>query len=312
MLKKKVAIIGAGIAGMSAAHTLQNAGLSVVVFEKSRGWGGRCATKRWEGQILDHGAQYFTMRDPDFRQAAQAACGEELRLITGRMISETGQDLPAEERYYHAAGNSRLVRALGAGVEARTECAIGSIVGLTVCGEDFDAILSTAPLPQTCLLAGISPEIKPYVPCLTALLLYAGGPSGPATELYAISDRSGSPLEWSACENHKAGRISPDKTAMIAQSSADFSREYLEADPAEWGGILQRLVEKRWELSSGSLLKIHTHRWRYARTEAVAMLPALPEGWFFAGDAIRGSRVESAWIAGRDEANRIVEALRYI
>ncbi len=308
-MKKKVAIIGAGIAGISAARTLQNAGLNVVVFEKSRGWGGRCATKRWEGQILDHGAQYFTMRDSDFREAVQTACGEELRLISGRMISETGHDLPAEERLYHAAGNSRLVRALGAGLEVRTECVIGPLTGLKVCGEDFDAILSTAPLPQTCLLAGVSAETKPYVPCLTALLLFAGCPSGPAMETYAVSDRSGSPLEWSACENHKTGRVTPDKTAMIAQASADFSREYLEADPAEWGGILQRLVEERWELPSGSLLKTHTHRWRYARTEAAASLPALPGGWFFAGDAIRGSRVESAWIAGRDEGNRIV---RYI
>lgn len=62
-----VAIIGAGIAGMSCARVLTDQGLSVTVFEKSRGPGGRMSTRLGQGQWqCDHGAQYFTARHPLF------------------------------------------------------------------------------------------------------------------------------------------------------------------------------------------------------------------------------------------------------
>ena len=61
-----VAIIGAGIAGLSCASALQQAGIRVRVFEKSRGVGGRMSTRRGEGWECDHGAQYFTVSDDLF------------------------------------------------------------------------------------------------------------------------------------------------------------------------------------------------------------------------------------------------------
>jgi renalase len=64
---KQIAIIGAGMAGMTAARTLAQAGCAVTVFEKSRGFGGRMATRRSEFGSFDHGAQYFTVRDERFR-----------------------------------------------------------------------------------------------------------------------------------------------------------------------------------------------------------------------------------------------------
>ena len=42
---EKVAIIGAGISGLALANKLKNH-FEVVVFEKSRGYGGRVATRR--------------------------------------------------------------------------------------------------------------------------------------------------------------------------------------------------------------------------------------------------------------------------
>lgn len=67
-----VAVIGAGIAGLSCARALADAGLSVTVFEKSRGTGGRMSTRRRDEAQWDHGAQYFTARDPAFRSQVDA------------------------------------------------------------------------------------------------------------------------------------------------------------------------------------------------------------------------------------------------
>ncbi len=70
------AVIGAGMAGVVTARTLLQAGHRVTLFEKSRGVGGRMATRRTEFGGFDHGAQYFTVRDPRFdlvlRQTASA------------------------------------------------------------------------------------------------------------------------------------------------------------------------------------------------------------------------------------------------
>ena len=62
-----VAIIGAGVGGLMAARTLFDHGINVQIFEKSRGVGGRLATRRIDEQCwFDHGAQYFTARDCRF------------------------------------------------------------------------------------------------------------------------------------------------------------------------------------------------------------------------------------------------------
>ena len=66
MIKKTIAIVGAGLAGLSCAARLKELGHHVELFEKSRGPAGRMSTKRGEDWAADHGAQYFTARDPLF------------------------------------------------------------------------------------------------------------------------------------------------------------------------------------------------------------------------------------------------------
>jgi hypothetical protein len=62
---KKVAIIGAGLAGLSAAITLQDAGCDVEVFESSDRVGGRVATDVIDGYRLDRGFQLINARYPE-------------------------------------------------------------------------------------------------------------------------------------------------------------------------------------------------------------------------------------------------------
>lgn len=306
MEQKYVAVIGAGMAGIGAARLLADAGFRVVVFDKSRGLGGRCATKRWEGHSVDHGAQYFTMRDADFSQAVRLACGWDLLEIEAPIVDEMGQELPSEERFFHAKGNSRLARALAEGLEVRTGITIDAVENRRVGGEEFDLIVSTAPWPQTAKLAGISGAQNPYAPCLAGLFLYEGEWVGSSTARYAMSDRSGHALAWSACENHKPGRVGEGFTVMVVHASEEFSRTRLEDDPASWAADLRALVEERWEIPSSAFRAVHPHRWRYARISQNMEIPALPEGWHFAGDLITESRVESAWLAGRVVASRIL------
>ena len=63
----KVAVIGAGISGLALANKLKKH-FEVVVFEKSRGYGGRVATRRAHEFIFDHGAQFFKVKTDEFKE----------------------------------------------------------------------------------------------------------------------------------------------------------------------------------------------------------------------------------------------------
>jgi renalase len=299
MISKNAAVVGAGLAGVAAAVRLRDAGWRVVVFEKSRGWGGRCATKRIEGCVVDHGAQYFTMRDPEFEATARASCGDALREISAPVLDGNGVVLETGPMFYHAEGNNRLARALGEGLDVRTDVELTEIQGRSIGGEVFDLVISTAPWPQTCKLAGLPCSKNPYAPCLAGILVYAGDCLGRTPDRYAVKDGDDAELGWSACENHKQGRIPSGMTVLVAHGSEAFSGAHLDADSAEWASVLRKRVEELWGIPRGAFKMQHPHRWRYARVVEKINLPPMPEGWIFAGDLLETSRVESAWLAGR-------------
>src|SRR5690606_18254866 len=111
------AVVGAGMAGVTAARTLVQAGHRVTLFEKSRGFGGRMATRRTEFGGFDHGVQYFTVRDPRFEQVLRATATSVVRAwsaSTVRVLDEFGHVLasappPTEPHFVAAPGMSSLV-----------------------------------------------------------------------------------------------------------------------------------------------------------------------------------------------------------
>ena len=101
---RKVAVVGAGIAGIACARTLMQAGLDVTVFEKSTGASGRMSTRSSEFGGFDHGTQYFTVRDARFEKALATASGlvRPWSANTVRILDELGRvvasSLPPKRR----------------------------------------------------------------------------------------------------------------------------------------------------------------------------------------------------------------------
>lgn len=317
MSTKRIAIIGTGLAGIAAARTLHAAGLHPVLFEKSRGFGGRCATKRWADCRIDHGAQYFTLRDPAFHQAVTTTCGAQIQPLTAAIIGPTGLPIPAAERFYHREGNSRLARDLALSpardLDIRLETPVTQLQPhqdhWLLNGQPFDHVISTAPLPQTLALLQQALAEDPFIPCLTLLLRYQGDWPGLTSDRYAVSHPQAPDLAWSACENHKQNRIPPSTTCLVAQASETFSRHHLEDPPEVWAPLLRTAVEHLWQLPATSLIASHPHRWRYARVALPITTPPLPPGIHHASDALSKSRVESAWLTGQQVAQQLLAAL---
>ena len=116
-LPLNIVVVGAGMAGVACARTLVQAGHRVTLLEKSRGFGGRMATRRTEFGGFDHGAQYFTVRDQRFETALRSNATQVVRpwsASTVRVLDEFGHVLasappPSEPHFVASPGMSALV-----------------------------------------------------------------------------------------------------------------------------------------------------------------------------------------------------------
>ena len=310
----KVGVIGAGISGLVCARALKKSGHEVTVLEKSRSLGGRCSTRKFGDHVVDHGLQYFTLRDPQVRKEVEEMAGVELRKLTAPILQAEPKGAvyrEGEERFYIRSGNNRLGRMLADGLEVLTETEVPKLEKSwrkwKVAGREFDAVVCCAPWPQSAVLAGLKASEPGYDPCLTVLLEYqVGRTSGEGA--YARMDASGNdPLAWIACENVKEGRVMDGHTVYVIQASPEYSRQHIEQNPEYWASDLQVLLEKTWNLDPSKRASVFAHRWRYARRREGAPSPQdLPKGFFLCGDSWTDSRLESVWKNGKLTADKVL------
>ena len=100
-----IAVVGAGLAGLSAAWELCQAGAEVVVLDAARQPGGVIATERRDGFIVEGGPDGFLAAEPDIQELARAVgIGERLvdqvgrgsALWTGRRLDPLAEGKAAE------------------------------------------------------------------------------------------------------------------------------------------------------------------------------------------------------------------------
>ncbi len=313
-----VGVIGAGIAGLACAERLLRAGISVTVFEKSRGIGGRVATRRTDtGTTFDHGAQYFTVREAEFREQVQAWVAAGVAAAwQGRVVSlERGAVTELDDqppRYVGVPTMNAIAKSLAAGVDVRTNVTVRAL--WDVHGrwqlEDsadarhglYDVIVSTAPPPQSlALIGGLSRTLGQTLarvamrPCWAVLLeMQESLPA--AFDGAFVAD---SPLSWIARNSSKPGRLPAE--CWVLHASPEWSQAHLE-EPAE--GVAAMLAREFWRVTgmpSQVAKQLTAHRWRYALPQE-----PLAERYLFdrernlaaCGDWCGGSRVEGAFMSG--------------
>jgi len=165
----RIAIVGAGAVGLAAGRTLAGQGHDITVYEKSRGFGGRAATRRTHGCALDHGAQYLKVPDdlPAVRRLVLEELPREGLIDIGRPIYTFDKDNRVaagdEERnagpkWTYAAGLNTLGKYVAAGLDVRREMRVGRVGRLSVGYRLFndagallgeaDRVLVAVPAPQ--------------------------------------------------------------------------------------------------------------------------------------------------------------------
>lgn len=326
-----VAVIGAGMAGLSCAARLAEAGCRVDVFEKSRGTGGRLATRRDHGTGFDIGAQYFTAREPLFREQVvrwQEAGAVAQWPVVPWLIEAQGKVLPSPDdtpRWVGTPGMSSLAHPLlGRNVVLCTGTTITAIeqqqerwclhAGPGLRFDDFAAVVVAVPAPQAAPLVAASAALSSTVraavmePCWVVAIGYEQ-PTG--IDLDAAFAR-GQPVSWLARNSSKPGRYGLPEVWVLHAASM-WTEEHLEAPADAVARHLQRWFAGVFPVATAEPLWLHAHRWRFARTthavpEHHHFDPALQLG--ICGDWCGGGRVEGAWLSGRALADTLLAAHR--
>ena len=328
--KVDVLIVGAGLAGLLAANQLQEAGKSVLVVEKARGVGGRLATWRLGPGRGDYGAQFFTVREPNFQKFVTAWQQAGLVFEWARgWAAGSAVDTPLDDghpRYAVTGGMTAVAKQLAQSLTLHNQTRLQTIrlagKGWEVLAENgrsyqTDALILTPPVPQSLALlnAGQVPlaeadrtalEKVAYAPCLSGLFWVEGEVAVPAPGAVQQPEAR---ISWIA-DNQQKG-ISPEATILTAHANPEFSKILYEAPKGELVGLF--MGELRPFLGKNCTVKEHhIHKWRYAlptalhpeRTLLAAGLPPLA----FAGDAFNGPRVEGAALSGLAAAQILLDA----
>lgn len=322
---KDLAIIGAGWSGLTAASMLAGQGMDVVVLEKARGPGGRCATRRQDELQFDHGAQYFTARSPAFAEEVErwislgwvAKWQPRIAVIGER--PNASMSSPAS-RLVGVPGMNGVLKPLSEGLDCRYGWQVTQLhhdrdekawTLLAGDGSSLQArrLLITAPPEQTVQLIGPEHALARQIstvemqPCWALML---GFDQPLPTDFDAAFVNLG-PLSWIARDSHKPGRRGE---AWLAHASGDWSRQWLEADFDQAAdALLEAFIEVIPQVEAQPPRLISSHRWRYSMAANPLDLGCLQDreqGLFVAGDWCSGNRVEGAWASGCAVAEAII------
>jgi predicted NAD/FAD-dependent oxidoreductase len=315
-------ILGAGISGLILAHELRRAGRDVLILEKSRGVGGRIATKRLQEFSFDQGAPFFSAKSPFLIDQAS-------EWLKGGVVERWS--FPHAERWRGTPTANALPRHLSQGLNIRRECKVTAVFKTdsqadlqadsrwrleTEQGEEFfcNQLFMTAPVPQNrdLLKAGnvvLDRETEEklstvaYAPCLAGLFLLEGASQVPA--IGAVEHQG--LLTWISDRTAGSGSGRPYSTLMV-HAEGEWSRQHYAGAEEE---ILSVLEKEAAPWIGGCRIQAKAlHRWKFAKVKT-----RYPEDYYLhesgslgmAGDSFGEPRIEGAVLSGLALARAVLE-----
>jgi renalase len=316
-------VVGAGIAGLACAQRAAELGLRVTVLDESRGVGGRCATRRVEGQPVDHGLPFLHGSDPAFLSALEAVEATPLpgwpEQVRGRGSPCHPVTLSARDRKLaFAEGVSAFPKHLARGIEVRLETRVERLdtlqaprIAVALPCEQARELLKTAG-DRGAELAAISRlmDMMGTLSCCTVLAGYPLDGEEPAFDLWYPEDST----TIQVISHDSAKRAAPRFRVLVIQAHARWSRTHREQPAEAWE---RKLLDEAGRIAGAWArrpLWSQAHLWRYGRTESAGDLVApvvLPGGIGLAGELFHaGGGAQAAYLSGRALAERLADGDR--
>jgi hypothetical protein len=295
-----VVVVGAGLSGLTAAQSLTQAGYTVLVLDKSRGLGGRVATRRVGEIPVDHGCRFlqpFTQVDSTLIADGLAAgwlspwAPLEFDLSNGnRLIPRS----PTGPYYVAPGGMSSLAKALAPELTIQRQCRVVEVkpvaTGWHLQAEPSPAgpssftarsLILAMPAPQISPLltkaAESSAEICAWLAPITqvafdaVITVMAGYSLSTVPDLdnfsaistgWMVFGNQHPYLRWAALDSSK--RLNPSRPVVVLHSSTEFATTHLESQDLQPVGA--RLLHQAGAILGLWLTEpawMQVHRWRY-------------------------------------------------
>jgi renalase len=297
----KTVIIGAGLAGLSAARILSKKGHEVVILDKGRGVGGRMSTRTINDAKADHGAQYFSVKSPEFQELIS-------KLQVEHIVSEWTIPQRANVRYIGEKGMNTIPKRLAQNLNVVVNKKVVLISENEVKTESgntysFDNLIVTIPIPQLIDLLNQS-QIKisaqdqsvfesiHYEPCIAVMAVL----NKPTDILGGGIILENQPVAWIA-DNFQKG-ITQTPTATL-HASAEYSTKHFDDD-------LQMVAKKMLAsvnqyVKSDNVQSFQVHRWKFSNATKRYDKPFYQvenQNIYLAGDGFGIGNVEGAFLSG--------------
>lgn len=325
---RRVAIVGSGLAGLTAARLLGERNVAVSVFEKSRGPGGRMTAKRVPGGSADIGAQYFTARDPAFLQFLTDHAGEaSFGVWQGRFgYQKNGgqwESFPDEARYVGIPRMTAITRELSSTIDITAQTRIERLISnggqWTLRDTDggshgpYDAVIVTAPPAQAqelfansqlqVLAEELNEPVRHVQPCWAAAVYFAD----PLEQPYEGMRCQDEVLYWVANNSSKPGRNDQGQW-WVLHANPEWSHRHQDSNPEQVTADMVKAFQRVTGCNEQPA-DVVSHRWLYAKSSAEET-PGFR--WFddqcigLAGDWLSGGRVEGAFESAKGLVDRIL------
>jgi len=335
-MTRDVIVVGAGVAGLQCARTLARAGASVSVLDRARVVGGRCATRRFDGQPVDFGVLFLHGHQTGFlaeidRVDAEQIVGWPMRVHDSGTPCQPHAFAPYERRVALDRGMRAFAEHLAQGLDLRLQTEVtaleldGDALGLRLeSGETLSAptVVLALPLEQCRALLAQLPDQEitrsadallamfSSLPCLTLIAGYPIDVPAPRWDLSYPSDGGALML----ISNETTKRSEPRHLTLVLQARPGWSRQHLDQTPERWGRALLDEAAARLGPWAATPSFTHPHRWRLGRIDQSTELasPLLLElgsdvRLGLAGDIFAaGGGVQAAWLSGERLAGRII------
>jgi renalase len=328
-------VVGAGVAGLQCARSLNAAGARVLVVDRAGKVGGRCATRSFAGIPADYGPLFLHGSDPDFLAALDGVAGSSPLEGWPHHVSGTGQPCqpsafaPGERRMAFRDGVNVFAQALAEGLSIRLNTQVSEVVsedrGFVVrCGEGNELrtrelVLAMALEQSLPFLRMLPPEQErdgaigllgmfTSLPCLTLIAGYGASARAPDWEvLYPEESR-----ELLLVGHESSKRPGGGSLCLVYQAQPHWSLEHLGEPKERWARELLGCAASLLGSWAGEPESTHAHRWRYSRLNPADELSGPLQ---LTGDCGRlslvgdlfapGGGVQASWRSGSRLAERI-------
>lgn len=308
-----VAVIGAGMSGIACARALRAAGVPVRLIDKSRGIGGRMATRRTTvaGQSItfDHGVQYLDQSEGAKTIAALAKGAVDdwhLGDGTSRVIGVPSM-VALPQALAHGL-DITLNRHVMTVEECSGFCEIETDAGKTTASH----IIITIPAPQLAPILGDTHAIVQKAstavlrPCLTLMTAFDRNTPAP----FVTRRDANALLTWIARNDTKPGRSKEFQT-WVTHAHPDWSASNIDVNRSEVKSRMVGLLCTALGADPTKLCYASLQGWRYGLVEKPLGQSFLKHGMLWAGgDWCCGPKAQHAWKSGTDIAASVLRTLK--